>query len=210
LYFRWEYLETYEYHARYDAFYFCKNDQVIPRLPSEHTFVCWKNRSSTELLLASSAGLSSDLIFEQPLIFIPRATQPLSVKYSLEVKQTALPKAAYDYLQNLRKNTELTGSIFDPQPSQTSGNIRSLDDPSEPVLGYIYASTVQKQRIFISNDDLAPWGYQITGCHAFPSGSFGCPYVPLYQTVGGFLWTDPECADCTFDGGTLEKPDYWP
>ena len=212
-YYRWEYNETYEYHARYDAFYFCINDAIVPRLPSEHTFACWKQRASTELLLASSAGLRSDLIFEQPLIFIARATQPLSVKYSLEVKQTALPKEAYDYLQNLRKNTELTGSIFDPQPSQTAGNIRCLDDPSEPVLGYIYASTVQRQRIFISNDTLAHWGYEIKGCYKITSGLYlnvGCPYIPLYETASGLAWAFPQCADCTLDGGTTTKPDFWP
>jgi len=212
-YYRWEYDETYEYHAKYDAFYFCINDNIVPRLPNEHTFACWKERASTELLLASSVGLRADLIFEQPLVFIGQGTQELSVKYSLMVKQAALPREAYDYLQNLRKNTELTGSIFDPQPSQSAGNIRCLDDPSEPVLGYVYASTVQRQRIFISNDTLAHWGYEIKGCYEITSGRYlnvGCPYIPLYQTVGGFAWAFPECADCTMQGGTTTKPDYWP
>jgi hypothetical protein len=210
LYYRWEYNETYEYHAKYDAFYFYINGAIIPRLPSEHTFACWKDQTSTELLLATSAGLSSDLIFEQPLIFIAQESQPLGVKYSLLVTQTALTKEAFDYLQNLRKNTELTGSIFDPQPSQTAGNIRCVDDPSEPVLGYVSASTVQQQRIFISNDTLAHWGYEIKGCYIVNPTTF-LGLVPLYQLPGGgYAWAFPECADCTLQGGTTTKPDYWP
>ena len=212
-YYRWEYQETYEYHAKYDAFYFYENGSIVPRLPSEHTFVCWKERPSTELLLASSAGLSADLIFEQPLVFIPQGSQQISVKYSLLVKQTALSKAAYDYLQDLRKNTELTGSIFDPQPSQMAGNIRCVTDPSVPVLGFVYASTVQEQRIFIDNDTLGHWGYDIPGCHIIenPSAFFGLiPLYPLPPPQGGYAWAYPQCADCTLDGGTLTKPDYWP
>ncbi|MFI5151788.1 MAG: DUF4249 domain-containing protein [Chitinophagales bacterium] len=199
LYYRWEYIETYEYHSKYDALM--------------GKFVCWKSRPSTELVLATSAGLRSDLIFEQPLIFIAQGSQSLGVKYSILVKQTALTKPAYDYFQNLRKNTELTGSIFDPQPSQSTGNIRCLNDPAEPVLGYVYASTEQQQRIFIDNDTLAHWGYVIMGCNIIVNPGTTLGLVFLYQLpppMGGSAWATLECADCTLQGGTTTKPDFWP
>ena len=211
-YYRWEYQETYEYHAAYDAFYFFVNGTVIPRQPDEQTFICWKSRSSTELLLGSSASLQEDLIFENPLVFIPAGTQPLSVLYSLLVKQTALTREAYDYLQSLRKNTELTGSIFDPQPSQNQGNIRCLDDANEPVLGYVYASTVQQQRIYISYRIIEHWGYEHKGCILFSGGDEQGRrgYVPVSVAAFTTWWTFPQCADCTMDGGSTTKPAYWP
>jgi hypothetical protein len=212
-YYRWEYQETYEYHAKYDSYLFWKNNTYVPRLPSEHTYACWKDHVSTELMLATSVGLQQDIIFENPLVFIPQGSQELSVLYSILVKQTALTREAYDYLQSLRKNTELTGSIFDPQPSQNTGNIRCLEDANEPVLGYVYASTVQKERLYISYRVIQHWGYFIMGCELLTGDSTlaGRGLFPIEQVQRTiYHWAEQSCVDCTLDGGRTIKPGYWP
>jgi hypothetical protein len=93
--------------------------------------------NSTSITQATSVGLSQDLIFEQPLVFIPVGGQKGGVKYSILVQQFGITQDAYNYWENLKKNTELRGSIFDAQPSQLVGNIHCLQDPTEPVLGYV-------------------------------------------------------------------------
>ena len=63
----------------------------------------------------------------------------------------------------MKKNTEQTGSLFDPQPSQLSGNIHCLTDPNELVIGYVEITQEQTQRIFISSSEVSDWHYD-PGC----------------------------------------------
>ena len=125
-------------------------DFLRGRTPEEQVFRCWTIDTSEEIFLFSTAGLSSDVVFENPLVHIPYASQQLSVVYSILVTQYALTKEAYEFWQNLKKNTEQLGTIFDPQPFADYGNMHCLSDPQEPVIGFISACTTQQQRIYIS------------------------------------------------------------
>ena len=221
-YYRWEFLETWEYNADFDAFYTYENGLVVPRQPAEHTFSCWKTLPSETLLLATTDHLSQDIVAGFPLQFIPQNDEKLSIGYSMQVKQYALTKTAYDYWVNLKKNTELTGSVFDPAPSQLTGNLHSLDDPTEPVLGYISSSSVQQKRNFISTYDLGYWNYTLPqGCFLkvvtadsvnFWFGSSGYEHFVPVSPKGLFDWwgAHPECVDCTEKGGVALKPSFWP
>ncbi len=218
-YYRWEYTETWEYHSRYDSYLQYINQQVIPRDPNKHLLVCWDTQKSTNIFSASSANLGQDIIYETPLLFIPQASDKISVEYSISVKQFALTKEGFEYWQNLKKSTEQVGGLFDAQPSQITGNIHSATNPSEPVLGYISASSADSKRIFISNLDVEPW-YQLSGCvlRTVSSDSTdyyfgGQGYIPvdfLLPPAKGFWGALGGCADCTKRGGTLDKPSFWP
>jgi hypothetical protein len=224
-YYRWEYAETWQYRSAYfsDLLYDDNSNSLIVRDSSEMVYDCWRFHPSTDLQLASSSKLSSDFIFENPLVFIPVGDQRLGVEYSVLVKQYALSEDAYNYWQNLKKNTELTGSIFDPQPSQSVGNLHCISDPSLPVLGYISASEVQEMRLFISSRAINTWNYSnLTGCAPQLSTVPGPDslYVFFHQqgyvptTINGFpprvFMAYNSCVDCTLQGGTNMKPSFWP
>jgi hypothetical protein len=116
--------------------------------------------------LATTDKLSQNIIYEYPIVFIPQGDEKLSVRYSVLVKQYAISKEAYDYWQSLKSSTELTGSIFDPQPGQITGNVHSLSNPNEPVLGFISASSAQETRIFIPSAAIDGWNYvSPVGCN---------------------------------------------
>jgi hypothetical protein len=220
-YYRWEYQETWEYHTVFDSFFDYSGGSVVARTNAGHIYSCWRSQPSTSLILASSAKLSQDIIYENPIHFISIGDQRMGVRYSILVKQFAMSKAAYEYWENLKRNTELTGSIFDPQPSQVTGNIRCTTNPEEPVLGFISASTVQEQRIFVANNSLEHWGFQtIPGdcsTQVVPPDSFNYFFaskqlIPLYQVPNSpnFVSSRPDCVDCTLQGGSSTKPVYWP
>ncbi|HMH32359.1 MAG TPA: DUF4249 domain-containing protein [Puia sp.] len=220
-YYRWEYEETWEYHTIFDSFFDYSGGTVVPRTDAGHIFSCWRSQPSTSLILASSAKLSQDIIYENPIQFIPIRDQRMGVRYSILVKQFAMSKAAYEYWENLKKNTELTGSLFDPQPSQPTGNIRCVTDPQDPVLGFVSASTVQEQRIFVANSSLEHWGFQTIpdDCPSqiVPPDSFnyffaGKQLIPVSQVPNSpnFVSSRPACIDCTLQGGSSTKPVYWP
>ena len=215
-YYQWEYVETYEHDAAYESFYLLIGSSVVLRNADQFTYQCYNTVPSTSLTIGSSARLSEDVIFEQPLVFIPQASIKLGYRYSILVKQFAITREAYEYWGNLKKNTELTGSIFDPQPSQVSGNMHCTTNPDEPVLGYLSGSTVQQQRIFIKNSELAHWGYALGGDCTLVIGTYDDPifrsrgYRPVQQYLGGaYTSAYPSCIDCTSNGGTTIRPSFW-
>lgn len=221
-YYRWEYEETWEYHSAYFSVIKWENG-IVARQPEEWVFACWQSQPSTNLLLGSTAKLATDNIYHEPIRRIPNNAVELSVKYSIFVRQFALTKQAYEYLDNLKKITEMTGSFFDAQPSQLIGNIHCVNNASELVIGYVTASTAQTQRVFIDNSQVRPWDFNL-GCDPkfevppdsirfyFGSGA----YIPVEQyrdpRTGATITSGstPRCADCLTRGGINVKPAFWP
>ena len=221
-YYRWDYTETWEYYSKYVSGFKYENHEVIPRRTDEDIFTCWTTKNSTDLFLGSSAKLSEDIIHKSPLRFIPVNAVEISGKYSILVRQYAITKEGYEYFQNLKKITEQLGSIFDAQPSQLTGNIHSSDDPTEPVLGFVTASSVDTKRIFIKNGEVLPWQYRLQCDDKFivPLDSlehyFGAGvYVPTTEyaprgAIEGYYAGSAGCVDCRTHGGKNIKPDFWP
>lgn len=225
-YYRWEYEETWEIRSNFVSTYKKGSPRtVIPRkMPEEDVSICWKSQPSTSILLGSSAKLADDVISEYPLLLIPAAHEKLAFRYSVLVRQYALSRAAYEYLELMKKNSESLGSIFDAQPSEIRGNIHSVSDPAEPVIGYLTASEVHEQRIFISRLQLSSWGwYQFCilgevlnnpdSIEAY-LGPDHPPIAPKYHPNNPNLIThwyasDDECVDCTSRGGITQKPSFW-
>jgi hypothetical protein len=225
-YYRWEYTDTWKYHAdyisrlMYDTAY-PGLGQLTGRPDSDFFYTCWQTRRSFDMLLASTAKLSDDILSQFPLRFISLNSIELSEKYSILVREYALTRPAFEYFQNLKKNTEQTGSIFDAQPSELNGNIHSISDKSEVVLGFITACGMNTKRIFISNEEVAPWIWG-PSCGRFlvPKNAdsielyFGhlgyIPTEPYNSSVRSPIWAAlPECVDCRLYGGVNQKPDFW-
>lgn len=215
-YYRWEFTDTYEYSAADYSGLIYRNDSLLLRSGADQIFYCWRTRNSSALLLSSSEKLSQDIVYEFPLKQIPLNSVELGIKYSMMAREYAITKEAYLYMQNLKKNTEEIGSLFDAQPSQIAGNVHCMTNPDEPVLGFITAANVQSKRIFIKNDEVLPWSYRppcgiekkIIGQDSLP---YYVPvYVPLYTLIGGRVVLNTQsCADCRTFGGVTQQPDFW-
>jgi hypothetical protein len=225
-YYRWNYTETWEYNSAYaSAFmYDPSTNMVLARDTSNNIFTCWRSDQSTNLLLGSSAKLSQDLIYEQPLILIPLGSQKLAIEYSILVKQYAIDVNSYTFWQILQQNTEQVGSLFDAQPSELTGNVHNIANANEPVLGYVSVSTIQQQRIFIPEP--TSWIYPpLQGCSEIMVANnpdtfafyFRNTYIPVSADVDqatgsviGYFSSFSSCVDCTEQGGTTVKPPFWP
>ncbi|WP_426669582.1 DUF4249 domain-containing protein [Mucilaginibacter sp. McL0603] len=179
-YYRWEYQETWMFHSNFPSYFYSNGDTVLGRnMITDNITDCWANNISSTIVLGSSAKLSRDVIFDNPVISIPSTAEKIEDKYSILVKQYALSLEAYTFYTNLKKNTEQLGSIFDALPSEIEGNIHSVNNASEPVIGYITVGSTTSQRIFIQKQQLPGWPTTpfYTNCHlAFP-GQSCCLYV---------------------------------
>ena len=221
-YYRWDYQETWEFNSAFYASIQYVNHKITGLFPNPY-YTCWKHASSTNILLASSTKLSTDEISLAPLVAIPNGSWELAIRYSILVRQYVLTADAYNFWLQMQKNTEQIGSIFSPQPSEPKGNVHSLKDPTEQVIGFVSAGTLQQKRIFITPD-------QIPGWHSDPYFDCGLQNIPqdsLEYYLGGFAYNlpvdqlppglgpprfhiaDAPCVNCTLTGTNI-KPPYWP
>lgn len=213
-YYRWSYRETWEVQSELYANVRIEDGEMIYHTPEDNTYYCWGRDSSKVLHLGSTEKLSENIISNKKLIEIEPSEDRLSVLYYLAVEQMQIRKEAYDYLSNLQKNIEQTGSIFTPMPSEMKGNIRCISNPSLPVIGYMEVATVtRKDRYYPQSMELyePPREY----CHyqtttdpdlAFPIYAYYEFYPPETISFAPF-----KCVDCRErKNATRNKPVDWP
>lgn len=219
-YYQWLYKETWEYTSKYFSTYKLVDGQAIPRPAEESIYQCWRTDESTEVLINSTVTLSADQVSDFPIAFVPQGDFKLSRIYSLLVQQRALTKEAYTFWSELQKTTENIGGLFDPLPWQLTGNIHSVDDRSEPVLGYFSGGNAKEARIFVRFTDLPDY------LQTIPRSNCVLDSIPLSELVNypnstyliggygtvleGFTSTTIGCVDCRYYGGVTTKPEFWP
>jgi hypothetical protein len=230
-YYQWKYEETWEFHSAYHTTLKYVIDPVTtnpigvayryPDMTSDTTiYKCWNTLVSSTILLGTTENLVSNVVF-LPIQYIEPNSEKLSVLYSINLRQYAISKENYLFLQKMKKNTEQLGTIFDPQPSEISGNIHCLTNSGEIAIGFIEVIQEQVKRIFISNSQVPDWNYN-PGCtfveitdDPLSIQQYGIGLIPtIYAKVPlfgpkTFYASTPSCVDCTLRG-VHQKPDFWP
>jgi len=154
------------------------------------------------------------------------------VLYCINLRVLSIDKNAYAYLENIQKTSNTTGDLFTPVPSEMRGNVFNDSDQSELVYGYVTTSRMVSQRYFIQTSRIYRLLYNPESKLYFPelkekTGDYG--FYELYMqgerpvkisdptavftpspSKTNILWGPGRCTDCRFDGGTKNKPDYWP
>ncbi len=232
-YYRWDYVETWRFDAKYDSQYVSDGTQIVYRSTAQDIYACYGNSISNNILLGSSAKLAQDVISQAPITFIPSTSEKIEQRYSINIKQYALSAGAYNYFALLKQNTEDLGSIFDAQPAQLTGNIHCTTDTTLPVIGYISAGSVQQKRIYVNAVQLPaawiptyPYDCQLDTAYFMnphlphdnqvqeylvPVPNSSIPVSQLFiggPAAVGYLYTDVDCADCTVRG-TVTPPSFW-
>ncbi len=227
-YYYWSYDETWEYTSAAVSIYTYEHGDVKPRKNASEINRCWKTQPGNSYYLHSTTALSRDLVHNFNFINIPQSSRKLYFGYSMLVSQYALTQEAYEYWSLVQKTSEPMGTMFDPIPAQTVGNIQCTTHPDEIVIGHFSASSVQKQRIFIDRQEITgpsqPYsesGYEecLLGVILFEQISDESMQDKLVhdkhfdlitQLPDGYIVGTVECMDCRRKGGSLKRPDFWP
>jgi len=230
-YYRWDYAEAWRFHARYQSSYVVDSVTRMVRLrhANEDVYYCFAGDNSSNIILSSTEKLVQDVVAQAPVTIIPSTSEKLGIRYSILLKQYALTKDGYQFWENLRKNTEQLGSIFDAQPTQLTGNIHNINDVNEPVIGYISVTNIQSKRIFIDKSQLPEeWFVKYPyDCGPLDTAYFSAPQtghndvqdiiingnaIPVSSfgifRIEGYTYTSAECADCTIRG-RVKQPLFW-
>jgi len=238
-YYRWDFTETYIYETPrttnfiYNGSIKYISQRVVSRTPDQYINLCYDTDTATSIILNSSAKLARDVINNNPITQIPSVSEKILHRYSILVKQYALTSEAYNFWQNLKKNTEQLGSIFDALPSEVNGNIHCVSNPSEPVIGYMSVCSVSQKRIFIDRTELPVWPYILPTCNVpgmtiswlrqqgipvaltngvdIPVAPIGSGFDKVHQdSVYSVSVREYSCVDCRYHNfGTTLKPTFW-
>jgi hypothetical protein len=212
-YYRWELVETYEYHSPYylGAIYDGEEFHYYIPIPSDTFYTCWTTQKVSGLYSSNTVNLMKNEKKKIPLNYVYRGSIRFSVKYSLLIKQYALNEGAYDYWNQAKVEAEESGGLYTTQPARSLSNITNINDSEEKVLGFFWVSSCSEKRIFFEEpgEYLMPHDYCVL--QSFNPEEYAGSY-PVYL-VGNprrpLKYADKECFDCTLRGGSLEKPDFW-
>lgn len=230
-FYQFKYEETWEFTSRYVTQLKVYNDRDgLPHhvgyrdssnpVYDNRLFRCWKSNLPTNILVYSTEKQTQDVVSLYPVTFIEPMSWKLGILYSINFRQYALSQQAYRFLEQLRKNTEQLGSIFDAQPSDNNGNFHCITHPGEPVIGFVEVSEEKQKRIYISAAQVPNWGYD-NPCEPekevpnVPDSVKAAIGIPTRASKGGvtgldFVYFAPSaCVDCTLKGVNT-KPFFWP
>ncbi|MDP4251964.1 MAG: DUF4249 domain-containing protein [Bacteroidota bacterium] len=228
-YYQWKFDETWIYTAAFPSpFIYQDYGQLVLRPDPFEVYTCWSSDQSTNIVIASSAKLTTNVIYSAPVTFVSYSTSDKLInKYSILVKQHALTQDWYEWEEKVQKNTEELGSIFDAQPSEITGNIHNTADAAEPVIGFIGCTSETEKRIFISRGQLpfVPIFNPYSDCQKLDTILNNPDSIAVYFGNGYHLVVDQivqggtvthysgaglGCMDCRTMGGVTTKPDFWP
>jgi len=226
--YQWMYDEDWEHISNlYADFWYdpIRNEVVQINLwEPNNIYHCWKSARSNKLIIGNAEDLVDYTIKDQRVakIDVYENDDRFNYLYGFNVKQYGLTTEAYTYYKNLETNLEETGSLFAAQPTELEGNITCISDPKEVAIGYIAAATESTMRIFIPAENLETITTAFEDCDdAVEMGIGFTDYEGMARAYkneyrvrmidkGGYRWSPARCIDCTFRGGSKNKPDFWP
>lgn len=207
---------------------------TLPRTKEEKT--CYGTNYSNVILQEETNKFIEDRVTDFPILFISKEEFKITHRYSILVNQRVQSFKAYSFYTTLNKLSG-QGSIFSQnQPGFINGNLYSVDNPEERVLGFFEVSSSLSERLFFNFEDFfpnEPKPEYITDCDVITPdlddrSLFGNPeFSPLIQLLffQGFKFVDfnpplriphnnpykivkKECGDCTNLGSNV-KPSFW-
>ncbi len=225
-FYKWSFREDWEFKSLYMSYhqYDPILKTVVPITYGNDRHICWSFKESSSILIFNTEALSEDRVYMQPLVSMGKTDLRTSRLYSMNLKQMAISKEAYKFWDNLKKNSEEIGGIFDPQPSEVSGNIKCTSHPEKRAIGYISAGIPSYKRVYAIGKEIGIYKHP-GNCGEMVITNKENPltdewmYLMGYDIIGIDLdfdtgevekyWTAIQCVDCRLFG-TKVKPSYWP
>ncbi len=225
-YFRYEYEETYKILASsWVAGEFIVSStgqlswgELCCRPPEKR--VCYNTVASDSIiqLKVENTSLGNPSAF--PVRVIHRDNPVIRTRYSILVKQYAQSLEAFTFYKTLNKFSSSEDVFSQNQPGFFSGNLFSVENSKEKVVGYFDISSVSIKRIFFNFSDFfpnEPTPPYFEDCSIFQIKDISKLTEEVINNRVVFHSLIPDelpnvvaasCGDCT-QLGTTTKPDFW-
>lgn len=198
--------------------------------PQEH-INCWAKQNSTSIDLYTVSNLSQASVKRHKVAEVPGDGIKFDGLYCITVFLNAITEDVYDYYHELKRQTELSGSIFTPMPSDVRGNFTCTSNKAKLLRGTVTASNPTAKRLFIDREEVLEILNQSFG-EAYLKPDPRMPIKNFREDIaqrvsdGYLIWSSqqdywaatpantrfyyPHMCNCISRGGTPFKPYWWP
>lgn len=226
----YEFSETYKIVSPFsfpkDLVYIDEEFIEVPKTKEER--VCYVTEGSQEILLANTNAQSGSDLDRFLVRFMESENFRTAHRYSILVKQYSISGEGYSYYETLKDFSDSESLFSQNQLGLINGNVFSVSDPDEKVIGFFSVAGVSSQRIFFDYEDF----YQddshrpeshVSGCQVtipFTATTRSREELAGHLSVGSVKYLGPGemgvgyrivkagCVDCTVFGNN-EAPDFW-
>ncbi len=215
-YFRWILDATFMYDVPFRASHIYDGTGPVVN-PNRDITRCWESYYINGIFISETEGLTENAVVEAPLNFVDQYGDELSLNFSLHARQLTISKEVYEFWRDLDKLTSQTGGLYESQPFRLEGNINCTTDPEVNVSGIFEAAGVSEGREFFPVPDefeifRLECEYELVGTETLPWSKLPVGAYLYYEPDephGWYYTAKPECFDCRFRGGTIDRPAFW-
>jgi hypothetical protein len=118
--------------------------------------ICWVSGQNDGVVIANGSDFVHDNYPNHLVATIPIDDQRFQIRYYLKVDQLSLSANAYNFWNLVITQQTGATSLFQPASARIQGNIHSITNPDEQVLGLFQVSSVVSKSIFITRVDVPP------------------------------------------------------
>lgn len=191
--------------------------------------VCYTPNKSNTIIQTTTNNLSEDRVSNFEVHFLNQSDYTIAERYSILVKQYVESLESYTFYRTLFELSQ-SGNVLSPsQPGFIYGNLISVDNPNEKVIGYFNVSAVSQKRIFFNYSDLFPGEavppyfdecteLEFNYCFSPPpaecdgtrlNGLVNSGALIYYSITGlNYVFIKPICGDCTSFSSNI-RPEFW-
>ncbi len=195
-YYRWRFKGTYEVFSPLaeqgpNDLVKLRSSCYPPNISSNKVAYCWVTEFDNEFLKVTNDQFTNGLKVENLNIYNVELTRKFDIGFMGEIAQYNLTKSAYTYWNAIENQLGNTGSIFETSNYQIKGNIRSVDNPEELVLGNFDVASVSKKMVFVDiyKDTFPPLECVTNEAGCYPNHCISCiSYSPSSSKVKPAFW----------------------
>lgn len=111
--------------------------------------ICWSYNYSEGAYVSPNEYVSESTFNKQFVGSIPVTAMHYYDRYHIRIEQLSLSEKAYDFWALIEKQQKGATDIFQPNTIKIRGNVRSVSDPDEEVLGLFGVSGITSKEVFI-------------------------------------------------------------
>ena len=234
IYYNYIYEETYKIiapkYSPQDLIVVSRNPWFFELQPKpEQQQICYGSANSNTIIIENTNKFDEDRVEKFRVRFLSKKNAIISHRYSILVRQFIQSIEAHEFYRALKDLSESESILSQSQPGFLNGNVFSLSNEEEKVIGFFQVSSVDERRIYFNYSDLfpneslppyfqscpvfAPEEVTIAGtsplADALDQGNkYFEPNENMMDGEGGYDLVPPACGNCTVIGNNY-PPDFW-